>query len=217
MFTGIVENVGVVEDVSRHDRGRTFTMRAEGFAGSLAAGDSVSINGACHTVERADAATFVVTSVGETLARTTMGRLAPDDRVNLEAAATAQTALGGHIVQGHVDGVGRVVSITETGEDVLLELEVPADVHGLMVSKGSIAVDGVSLTVIAPKEASRLTITIIPHTLLHTTIGAYETGTEVNIEADVLGKYVMAYMRRLGVETVMGHTDDFDHQEQSHD
>jgi riboflavin synthase len=151
----------------------------------------------CHTVEGYDGGTFAVTSVAETLRKTTMGELDAGSRVNLEAAARADTALGGHIVQGHVDGVGTVVSFTDEGEDRLLTIAVPEGIHELLVARGSIAVDGVSLTVARLYEEPRVSIAIIPYTLEHTNIGSYREGTRVNLEADVIGKYVKQYVDRL--------------------
>jgi riboflavin synthase len=152
-------------------------------------------------VERRAGSRFDVTSVGETLARSTMGSLRAGSRVNLETSATPETALGGHIVQGHVDGVGRVVSFETRGQDRLLTLELPDAVHAIVVDKGSIAVDGVSLTVVERLPASKITITVIPFTLEHTIFDAYRSGDRVNLEADVIGKYVLEYVRRLQPES----------------
>jgi riboflavin synthase len=201
MFTGIVETIGVLKSRGRHGGGVTFVFDAPGIARRLLPGDSVSINGACHTVERRAGETFQVTSVGETLRRTTMDDLRAGARVNLEASATPQTALGGHIVQGHVDGVGRVVSFVKKGDDRLLTLELTDGVDAVVVDKGSIAVDGVSLTVVERLGARRITITVIPYTLEHTTFGALRAGARVNLEADVIGKYVLEYVRRLQPES----------------
>jgi riboflavin synthase len=201
VFTGIIETMGTVHSTTRIAAGMTFAIDGGALAEALKPGDSVSINGACHTVESHRGTRFEVTSVGETLARTTMGELRRGSRVNLEASATPQTALGGHIVQGHVDGVGRVVSFVTAGQDRLLTLELPRDVYDIVVNKGSIAIDGVSLTVVERLPQNRITITIIPFTLEHTTMGSYRAGTRVNLEADVIGKYVLEYVRRLQPES----------------
>jgi riboflavin synthase len=201
MFTGIIESMGTVRSATRIAAGTKFVIDGGALAAALQPGDSVSINGTCHTVESQSGTRFEVTSVGETLARTTMGELRSGSRVNLEASATPQTALGGHIVQGHVDGVGRVVSFVEAGQDRLLTLELPRDVYDIIVNKGSIAIDGVSLTVVERLPQNRITITIIPFTLEHTTMGSYRAGTRVNLEADVIGKYVLEYVRRLQPES----------------
>ena len=201
MFTGIIQTLGKI--LSRQDSagGTTFLLTAGDANAALAPGDSVSINGACHTVERCDADGFEVTSVAETLRCTTLGRLQQGARVNLETAATPTTALGGHIVQGHVDGVGRVVSFesSET-DDRMLTISLPPELYDLTVDKGSIAIDGVSLTV-AKRKHGQVGIAIVPFTVLHTTIGSYREGDPVNVEADVLGKYVRQYMDRLAGES----------------
>jgi len=197
MFTGIIQTMGDV--LSRRDTtaGTTFLLTAGSANATLRPGDSVSINGACHTVERCDADGFEVTSVAETLRCTTLGGLEQGARVNLETAATPDTALGGHIVQGHVDGVGHVVSFEplET-DDRMLTVALPPELYDLTVDKGSIAIDGVSLTV-ARRENGQVGIAIVPFTISHTTIGSYRVGDPVNVEADVLGKYVRQYMERL--------------------
>jgi riboflavin synthase len=197
MFTGIIQTMGEVVARRGTSGGTTFVVAAPEMHEALHPGDSVSINGACHTVERCDAAGFEVTSVAETLRRTTLGALEPGTRVNLETSATPATALGGHIVQGHVDGVGRVVSFASTDtDDRMLVIELPPDLFDLTVEKGSIAIDGVSLTV-ASRDAGRVGIAIVPFTMAHTNIGTYREGDPVNVEADVLGKYVRQYMERL--------------------
>jgi riboflavin synthase alpha subunit len=201
MFTGIIQTMGTVKRRKAGRSGVTFAVDGGALAGGLEPGDSVSINGACHTVERLDGSVFEVTSVGETLRVTTMGELRVGSRVNLEPSARADTALGGHIVQGHVDGVGRVVSFAQVGEDRLLTLDLPGEVDSVVVDKGSVAVDGVSLTVVERLPGKRITITIIPFTLEHTVIGAYRAGTRVNLEADIIGKYVLEYVRRLQPES----------------
>lgn len=195
MFTGIIQRMGAVESREETPSGVTFIVRAAGLM--LSPGDSIAVNGVCHTVERTDGDAFAFTSVGETLARTTVDDLAPGARVNLEAAATPTTALGGHIVQGHVDGVGRVESFERVGQDYLLSISVPEAVHDCLVEKGSIAVDGISLTIVDLKPDSVVTITIIPFTREHTVADTYGPGTRVNIEADVLGKYVKKFIERL--------------------
>ena len=196
MFTGIIEHRGEIIERRHVPEGVTFAVGAAGMANMLEPGDSVSINGACHTVESSREQRFEVTSVGQTLRLTTMGALQTGDVVNLEKAATADTALGGHMVQGHVDGVGRIVSFTRTGEDRMLTIEIPREIHDVVVAQGSIAIDGVSLTVAERHEEPRVTIAIVPWTLENTTIGEYREGDAVNVEADVIGKYVKQYVDR---------------------
>lgn len=201
MFTGIVETIGSVESARRTANGTAFTIRAEEFSDPIRPGDSVAVNGVCLTAERCDEGGFTATAVGETLRLTTLGAARPGDRVNLELAATPNTALGGHLVQGHVDGIGRVKSFARTGgksgSDRLLSVELPEIVYEYVVPKGSIAVDGVSLTVVDRKPGRVITITIVPFTIERTITGSYSPGTSVNVEADIIGKYVKEYLERL--------------------
>lgn len=197
MFTGIVQNIGTLISSERSEYGKRFVVRSRETVGYLQQGESVSVNGVCQTVEQIDDDRFVFTAVGETLARTTLGDLLAGARVNLETAATPNTALGGHWVQGHVDGVGEVVSFETKGDDRLLEVSLPDIVSKLAVSKGSITIDGVSLTIADIIGGDSVLITIIPHTLEQTIIGEYVDGRKVNVEADILGKYVMQYLERI--------------------
>jgi len=196
MFTGIIEHVGKIVERREGAGGVTFVIACPREM-KLRAGDSVAINGVCHTVEEPHADRFRVTSVAQTLRVTTMGRLREGAAVNLETAATVETALGGHMVQGHVDGVGTVEAFVTAGEDRLLTIAVPGPIHDIVVDKGSIAIDGVSLTVAERHPEGRVTIAIIPFTFEHTVIGSYRAGDEVNVEADVIGKYVKQYVDRL--------------------
>jgi riboflavin synthase len=182
VFTGLVREVGRVVSF---DGGR---LRIES---SLAAavGDSVSVDGCCLTVVDGDGQTLEFDAVPETLARTTLGRLDPGAGVNLEPALRAGEPLGGHYVQGHVDGVGRVRSLEPEGDGARLWVDPPAEVLRYCVEKGSIAVDGVSLT-IAGLDDDGFAVALVPHTLAVTTLGTLEPGSEVNLEADVLAKYV---------------------------
>ena len=197
MFTGIIETTGVIESSRRTADGKSFTVRAGDIAGRVKPGDSVAVNGVCLTVERCDASRFTATAVGETLARTTLGKLHAGRRVNLEQAATPETALGGHIVQGHVDGIGRVRSFERSGSDRLLTIEIPRDVYDYVVPKGSVAVDGISLTTVEQKPGFQITITIVPYTLEHSFADTYRPSVEVNIEVDIIGKYVKEYLSRM--------------------
>jgi len=197
MFTGIIQDLGAVTARTEIKEGVTFTVSAPGFSEKLGPGDSVSVSGVCQTVEEAVGNTFTFTAVGETLRLTTLGELDVDSPVNLERAATLETALGGHLVQGHVDGVATVESFERAGNDYLLAVRVPDEVFPYVVHKGSIAIDGVSLTAIDPKPGNIVTITIIPFTLEHTTMKHYRAGTRVNVEADVIGKYVHAYLSKI--------------------
>jgi riboflavin synthase len=197
MFTGIVEALGRVASIRSTGSARVLRIDTPDVAASLTPGDSVSVNGVCLTVERADGAGFEATAVAETIARTTLGDLAAGSRVNLERAATMDRLFGGHIVQGHIDGVGRVVRFEgHDAGDWTLEVELPSDVHDLCVDKGSIALDGISLTIARRLSDGRVSIAIVPHTLSHTVVSDYVTGSRVNVEADVVARYVREYVRR---------------------
>ena len=193
--------MGNIQSARRSADGTVFTVRAAGVADSIRPGDSVAVNGVCLTAERCDADGFTATAVGETLRRTTLGAARAGDRVNLEQAATPDTALGGHLVQGHVDGVGRVKSFARTGvnagADRLLTIELPEEVYGYVVPKGSIAIDGISLTVVEQKPGRIITITVVPFTIERTIASTYGPGTTVNVEADIVGKYVKEYLERI--------------------
>jgi riboflavin synthase len=182
MFTGLVREVG---RVASFQDGR---LRIESQL-AAAIGDSVSINGCCLTVVDGDRRTLAFDAVPETLARTTLGRLEPGAGVNLEPAVRAGEPLGGHYVQGHVDGVGRVRSVEPEGEGRRAWFDAPQDVLRYCVEKGSVTVDGVSLTV-AGLDDEGFAVALVPHTLAVTTLGALEPGNEVNLEADVFAKYV---------------------------
>ena len=184
MFTGLVEAMGRLE--AREGARLRFACP---FAAELAVGDSVSVNGVCLTVEERDEATFSCTAVAATLRRTTLGGLQPGDAVNLERALRADGRLGGHIVQGHVDGVGHLEARRPDGPWELLRIAAPEEVLRYVVPRGSIAVDGVSLTV-AECGSDAFGVAIIPHTADATTLGALRPGAPVNLEADVIAKYV---------------------------
>ena len=195
MFTGLVREVGRVVSF---EGGR---LRVESQL-AAAIGDSVAIDGVCLTVVDGDRRTLAFDAVPETLARTTLGRLQSGAAVNLEPALRVGEALGGHYVQGHVDGVGTVRSLDPEGEGRRVWIDAPADALRYCVEKGSIAVDGVSLTVAGLDERG-FAVALVPHTLAETTLGFLAPGAEVNLEADVLAKYVE---RLAGLRS--GHGDD---------
>ncbi len=185
VFTGIVREVGRVEAVeARGDRVR-LVVRAPKSAAAAAVGDSIALAGVCLTAVEVDDGAVAFDIVPETLRRSTLGRLEAGSGVNVEPALRAGEPLGGHIVQGHVDGVGSVRAVTEEG----IEVEAPADVLRYCVEKGSIAVEGVSLTIARLGEES-FTVALIPHTREVTTLGAAAVGDDVNLEVDVVAKYV---------------------------
>jgi riboflavin synthase len=196
MFTGIVRKRGRIASIEQVDDGVRLEILAPETASTLAVGDSVSVSGACLTATAVSNGSFSVTAVPETLSRTTLGRLAAGGEVNLEPALHAGDALGGHFVQGHVDAIGRVVSI----EDARVWVEAAPEVLRYCVEKGSITVDGVSLTIAGMRDDA-FEVALIPHTLEVTTLGVLEPGDEVNLEVDVLAKYVEKLIDR---DTVSG-------------
>ena len=189
MFTGIVREVGEVVEVSGDGEGRTIVVAAPETAASTAVGDSVAIDGVCLTAETVEGPSLRFHAVAETLARTTLGALATGAAVNVEPALRAGEPLGGHIVQGHVDDVGTVVSVAEEGEGLRVRIGAATDVLRYCVEKGSITVDGVSLTVAELHEVT-FAVALVPHTLTATTLGALAPERRVNLEVDVLAKYV---------------------------
>ena len=198
MFTGIVEGTARVREVRRSAPGpsaagsvaRLFIDAAPRLGGGpLRTGESIAVNGVCLTAVALEPGGFVADLSAETLARTTLGRLAPGAAVNLERPVPVTGRLGGHIVQGHVDGVGRVVALRDAVEGRRLEIAPPPDLARYIVDKGSIAVDGVSLTV-AGMTGGRFGVALVPHTCAVTTLGSLEPGADVNLEVDILAKYV---------------------------
>jgi riboflavin synthase len=185
MFTGIVREVGTVAAFD----GSRLVVRAPETAAGVAVGDSVSIAGVCLTVVKGEEGRVAFDVVAETLSRTALGTLEPGDRVNLEPALRVGDALGGHVVQGHVDAVGRIRSVAPEGESRRVRIDAPDVIVRYCLEKGSIAVDGVSLTV-AALDDDGLEVALIPHTLAVTTLGALKPGDEVNLEVDVLAKVV---------------------------
>ena len=195
MFTGIVETVGEVESVSPEGDLVRLRVRARRASEGVALGDSVAVNGVCLTVTGVDGERLGFDAVRETLERSALSDLEPGARVNLERAMRADGRLDGHIVQGHVDGVGRVRRLERRGDDVQLYVECDPELAGLLVDKGSVAIDGVSLTVVRA-EPQGFDVALIPHTLAETTLSGCRPGQRVNLEADILGKYVKTYLDR---------------------
>jgi riboflavin synthase len=194
VFTGLVEEVGQVVALEGGPDGARLEIRAPLVREGLAIGDSVSVNGACLTAVALAEEGFAVQCAPETLRRTSVGALAAGAAVNLERALRLGDRLGGHMVQGHVDATGSVLGARPEGESVVLEIAAPPEVLRYVVEKGSIAVDGVSLTV-AARLPDRFTVALIPHTLAATTLGPQAVGRRVNLEADVVAKYVEALVR----------------------
>ena len=189
MFTGLVAALGTVREADRGEDGTRLTVEAGAVAAELAEGDSVAVNGVCLTATAIAGGAFSADVMAETLDRSSLGPLRAGDRVNLELALRAADRLGGHMVQGHVDGVGTVARVAEDGFARLVTVAADPALLRYVVEKGSIAVDGVSLTVATVGDAE-FSVSLIPETLERTTLGAAEPGDPVNLEVDVLAKYV---------------------------
>ncbi len=199
MFTGIVESVGEVAAVQDLGGGRRVSVRAD-FASDLHEDQSICISGACHTVVGLSDSTFDVISVEETLLKTNLGELGPGSAVNLERSITPASRLDGHIVQGHVDATGRIVSVEEQTSSWMYTISFEDRFARYLIPTGSIAVDGISLTVARLQDRS-FTVAIIPYTYEHTTVRDWKTGGRVNLEFDVIGKYVARFLERGGRAT----------------
>ena len=195
MFTGIVEALGRVEAIGPEpsDGWRLAVGLPPTVGWGLGLGESVAVNGVCLTVVERTASRLCFDLAAETLRVTTLGEIEPGDPVNLERPVRLDTRLGGHLVLGHVDGVGRVAAVRPEGHGRRLSVEVPEGLRPLLIPKGSVAVDGVSLTVAELSEVA-FTVALIPHTLALTTLGRRGVGARVNLEMDVIGKYVQALL-----------------------
>jgi riboflavin synthase len=198
MFTGIVEAVGEVAQVRGSSGDRDLTVAQTELAARLTLGASVAVDGVCLTVTALDGPRFTVHAIAETLRVTTVGGLRPGQRVNLETALRAGAPVGGHFVQGHVDAVGTVAGLGRQGDSVHLQIKAAPAVVAQLVPKGSVAVDGVSLTVGPHLARERFEVFLIPHTLAATTLGLRKVGDRVNLETDILGKYVLGMLQRDG-------------------
>lgn len=194
MFTGIVEDIGRVSGIKRKQKESVFTFEVVKIdMAEVELGESIAVNGTCLTVTSMGKNKFTVDASHETLSKTNLGELKKGDRVNLERSLRAGGKLGGHIVNGHVDGVGKVKSIKKLGDSHIFRFSVPKALAKYIVEKGSVAVDGVSLTVNEVKS-SEFTVNIIPFTLVETIFGDLKKGDTVNIECDIIGKYVEKFV-----------------------
>jgi len=198
MFSGIVEAVGRIRSVEDLDSTRRFRVEVPAFASQLELGESVAVDGACLTVTVVDDDGFAVDVIGPTLERTIAGSYVDGAAVNLERALCVGSRLDGHLVQGHVDGIGHLMECVKDGEFWIMDFALPSDVHAETIEHGSVTLNGVSLTVseLLPERGVR--IGVIPHTHEHTNLGALEPGDAVNVEGDVIGKYVARILAQRG-------------------
>jgi riboflavin synthase len=193
MFTGIVEEIGTLRSLRVGERSAVLEAAARTVLEGVAVGDSILTDGVCLTVTELRADGFVADVMPETVRRTTLGDRRPGDKLNLERALTLRSRLGGHMVTGHVDGVGTVASVQREENALMVDLEAPEVVARVSVAQGSIAIDGVSLTIVFA-EGRRLRVSLIPHTASVTTLSRLSRGTRVNLEADIIAKYVHAFV-----------------------
>ncbi len=201
MFTGIVKETGSVKNVRSLNGGGVEFDIACSFSATCHLDESIAINGVCHTVTAFDETTFTVQSVEETLRKTTMGELEEGIIVNLERSLTLQTGIEGHLVQGHVDSTGVIKRIVPEETGNLVTIEFPASFENMIVGRGSITVDGISLT-IAREEKNEFTVAIIPYTWSLTNLQQKKVGDKVNLEFDVIGKYVVKYLASVGRDSI---------------
>jgi riboflavin synthase len=193
VFTGIIEELGAVQSIRRGGDQFTLEIMAPKLAPSLEIGDSIAVNGICLTVTTKTGSSFTVDVMPETVAKTDLNELKMGEMVNLERAMTLSGRLGGHLVAGHVDGVGVIKSKVSQKNALIIKIDTPATVTRYLIERGSIAIDGISLTVIDYGDA-HVTVSIIPHTAKVTTLGFKGSGDRVNLEADVIGKYVEKFV-----------------------
>ncbi|MCT4594296.1 MAG: riboflavin synthase [Anaeromicrobium sp.] len=189
MFTGLVEEIGRVKNISKDNKGAHIVIKSEKILEDVKLGDSISTNGVCLTVTSFSKYEFTAYAMPETMNKTNLSLLKSNDLVNLERALKLGDRLGGHMVSGHVDGLGKIINIRDDSNARIFEIEVESNLTKYIVNKGSICVDGISLTVVDTKE-KRFSVSIIPHTKEETTLYTRKIGHRVNIECDFLGKYV---------------------------
>ncbi len=195
MFTGIIEQTGKIREIKKTGGGIELTIYSD-LGKELEVDDSICMNGVCQTVISRDEQSFTVQAVEETLRKTTFGLLKTGDTINLERSLTLDKRLDGHIVQGHVDTTGQIVSIVNEDMNWLITIRYPESYKNLIVGRGSIAIDGISLTVAREEGVNEFTVAIIPYTFEHTNVNTNKVGDEVNLEFDILGKYVQKMMKK---------------------
>lgn len=189
MFTGIIEEIGTIEKVSQISGGMSLTIRAKKIMEDIAVNDSICIDGVCLTVTKKENGAFWADAVGATLEKTTFNKIKADTFVNLERSVRLNDRLGGHLVQGHVNGIGTISEIKKLGENYLVKIIVPEDLERYLIKEGSIAISGISLT-IADVTKNEISLSIIPHTWQNTNLKDKEVNDKVNVEIDILAKYV---------------------------
>ncbi len=189
MFTGIIQEIGKIISAQSRDKNLVLTVSSSKLSGRLEIGSSIAINGACQTVTNVKRGSFTVEAISETLEKTNLGSLKAGSKVNLESSLTPQSLLDGHIVQGHIDCAGKIINIAQEGGSIILAIDYPPDFERFLVPKGSVAIDGISVTVINA-EKNRFTVAIIPHTLSSTILSEKNIGDAVNLEFDIIAKYV---------------------------
>jgi riboflavin synthase len=193
MFTGIIEDIGTITAIGKLEGRWELAVRTAIVPSDTRVGDSIAVDGVCLTIIGWEGAVFRADASLETLSVTTLKEKSPSDRVNLERAVRLDSRLGGHMVMGHVDAVGRIIAITREGDSLKLEIEVPREVSKYVVKKGSVAIDGISLTVNEQRD-NRFTLNIIPYSSANTTIGSKNLGDQVNVETDIVGRYVEKFV-----------------------
>lgn len=194
MFTGLIQEVGTIVSVTQNTEGKEFVIKAPNLIKDIQIDDSVATNGCCLTATEVKGDTFKVQAIHMTLQKTSIGFLKPNDKVNLELSLRPHDRLGGHFVQGHVNALGKIKQIKRMGENWEIEVSFPADLRKYMISEGSISLDGISLT-IAKLTPETLTVAIIPHTLEKTTLGTKKIGDHLNLEVDMIAKYIENFLR----------------------
>lgn len=200
MFTGIIEEVGTVKEVQRNGNNSFIRIQADKILSDVHLGDSIAVNGVCLTVTKYDGSIFQADVMNETLSRSSLGSLRTGSPVNLERAMAANGRFGGHIVSGHIDGTGTIISIKNDGIAVWYTISANADIMRYIVEKGSIAIDGISLTVAKVTE-DYFSVSIIPHTAEQTILSSKNTGDIVNLENDIVGKYVEKFIKNDSSDT----------------
>jgi riboflavin synthase len=194
MFTGLIQDTGIIQSITNNREGREFVIRTALIA-EIKVDDSIATNGVCLTATKISGDTYTCQAIPMTLEKTSLGKLQEGDKVNLELSLRAHDRLGGHMVQGHVNGVGQIIDIKDMGKTWEFRVSFPVELRKYMISEGSIAIDGISLTIARLSDAE-LTLAIIPHTLEMTTLGSKKIGDSVNVEVDMVAKYIENFLQR---------------------